>query len=724
MDRLFKVQMTKWLLIVGRPLFYTALLLLTLVTAIPAKSASASQYGANIGSGAGHAASAGSVNASQPGGNPAFRTETFTDDFEAFADGLMEATLSTQQIAGASVAVVRDGRVLLARGYGWADVENRIPADATTLFRIGSTTKLFTFISVMQLRDRGLLDLDTDVNRYLDFTIPATFDEPVTMRHLMTHTAGFEDRMFGLLGPLPDQTRGEWLRANLPRRVHQPGKYISYSNTGTTIAGYIVERLSGMKWEDYVEEHILRPLGMTNATGHQPVPDELSSLLSHGYTVKKGEFESRPFEFIEAEAPAGGMSASADAMARFMLALLNDGEFEGYRILEASTVREMHQTAKRIHPRINGMGLGFYEQNSHGLDIVGHGGSTVLFFTDMALIPEKNTGIFISFNSEGGAIPSFGLTRQLIIERLEGDYAASDREVAAVSLSERESAAAPLSDRELSGIRLSDRKADPDSDIAAVPLPDWDRRASAYKGSYITMRRSHSRFEKLLGLAIFSIRVTPGENGKILLQGPLGDQKLYEVEPGYFRQKNGHLEAGFVAGSKAGDTPSRYTHLVLNNIPIMTLERPGVLLSAGLHLTLFLISMLIFISMPVIMITRWILQKNYLEVRALKGCERRSRWLAIGYLTFVLLFLIMLLSSLGDMESFLAGQGALGLRLALSMPLPLAIWAILLVGASFRAVKERWYSLRGRVHYLLFSTAAVLFLWQLVYWNLFGWWNI
>jgi len=176
-------------------------------------------------------------------------------ELEAFVDGIMDANLRDKHVAGATVAVVKDGALLFAKGYGYADVAKRKPVEAErSLFRIGSTSKLFTWTAVMQLVEQGKLDLDTDVNKYLDFKIPATFPQPITLRHIMTHTPGFEEDSRDLISddsatliPL-----GTWLAKHIPGRVRPPGTYASYSNYATALAGYVVQRVSGMPWDDYI----------------------------------------------------------------------------------------------------------------------------------------------------------------------------------------------------------------------------------------------------------------------------------------------------------------------------------------------------------------------------------------------------------------------------------------------------------------------------------------
>jgi CubicO group peptidase (beta-lactamase class C family) len=322
-------------------------------------------------------------------------------DFETFLDALIPSQLRTRNIAGAVVSVVKDGQVLFQKGYGYADFEAKKPVlPDQTLFRPGSISKLFTATAVMQLVEQGKLDLDRDVSGYLDFAIPKTYPEPITLRQLLTHTAGFEDILKNLF--VAHESDLKRLRAYLvnqmPARIFPPGKVPSYSNYGFTLAGYIVERVSGEKFERYIDNHILRPLRMTNSTFDQPLPPELAAQMSKGYlnAVKK----PRDFEFVQA-APAGSLSTTAADMTRFILAFLQDGSVDGVAILKPETVRQMETRQFELHPTINGLGLTFMEYCMNPVRVIAHGGDTVYFHSDMVLVPDAHVGYFISYNSLG-----------------------------------------------------------------------------------------------------------------------------------------------------------------------------------------------------------------------------------------------------------------------------------------------------------------------------------
>ena len=321
-------------------------------------------------------------------------------DIAAFLDGLVPLQIEQNDIAGVTISIVKDGQVIFAKGYGYADVKAKKPVSAEkTVFRIGSITKLFTWTSVMQLVEQGKLDLDADINTYLDFEIPKTFGKPVTMRNLMTHRGGFQDTIKNLGAQNAGKADlGKYVRENVPTQIFEPGTTPSYSNYGTALAGYVVERISGMPFEAYVEANIYKPLGMAQSSLRQPLPKELEGDISTGYRLGSGE--PVPFEIVNGH-PAGSQSSSATDMAKFMLAFLNGGAVGDARILKADTVAQMHNTVVALDERQNGMGLGFYEAGKGPLRIVGHGGDTIAFHSDMHLMPSQNFGFFVSYNSTG-----------------------------------------------------------------------------------------------------------------------------------------------------------------------------------------------------------------------------------------------------------------------------------------------------------------------------------
>ena len=270
-----------------------------------------------------------------------------------------------------------------------------------TLFRPGSISKLFTWTAIMQLYEQGKLDLDRDINEYLDFKIPDAFGKPITLKNVMTHTPGFEEQIKDLFDTKPiTPNLGQYLKTHTPARIYPPGTVPAYSNYATAIAGYIVERVSGRPFDQYIAENILRPLKMTHSTFSQPLPQELAPFMSSGYRLGSGD--AGPFEIVN-PFPAGSLSSTAADMAQFMMAHLQDGQLGDAKILKPETARLMHSRLFGLDDGANAMCYGFYEETRNGHRIIGHGGDTVFFHSDLHLVLDQNVGFFVSYNSAGNS---------------------------------------------------------------------------------------------------------------------------------------------------------------------------------------------------------------------------------------------------------------------------------------------------------------------------------
>ena len=335
-----------------------------------------------------------------------------TTDLNAWLDGYMPIATGRANIPGAVVVVVKDGQILTSRGYGYADVAKRKPVDPhTTLFRPGSISKLFTWTAVMQLVEQGKLDLDQDINKYIDFKIPPRNGKPITLRNIMTHTSGFEEQVMDLIAInqkkyVPyDQIIKRWI----PERVYDPGTTPAYSNYATAIAGYIVSRVSGEPFDVYIDKHVFGPAGMKLATFQQPLPANLKPYMAQGY--QPGQDKPYGYEYVGVS-PAGSVAASGDDMGRFMIAHLNNGG----PLLKPETARLMHSTANDPIPGLQKMSLGFYQTNINGHDVISHGGDTVAFHSDLHLFINDGVGLYVSFNSPGKEGAAHALRTALLEE--------------------------------------------------------------------------------------------------------------------------------------------------------------------------------------------------------------------------------------------------------------------------------------------------------------------
>jgi len=608
---------------------------------------------------------------------PASQGPSDARELEAFIDGIMAVSLEANHIAGATISVVKDGQLFFAKGYGYANLKSKAPVlPDRTMFRPGSVSKLFTWTAVMQLYEQGKLDLNADVNTYLkEFQVPATFPQPITLNHLLSHTPGFEERGTGMaareakdLMPL-----GKWLAAYMPARVRPPGELTSYSNYGTSLAGYIVEVVSGVPFEQVIEENIFKPLGMEGSTFRQPLPETLAPNMSTGYTYKNGAFKEEKFELLNGMAPAGSLSACATDMARFMIAHLQNGAYGEARILKEETARFMHSRLFGHDPRINGNAHGFWEFAYNDLHLIEHGGDTIWFHSQLALIPEKNLGWFVSYNTTPG-----GSREQLFHAFLNRFYPA----------------ASPLAELK--------------------PSEEARKRLKKVSGVYGISRMSTTKYEKITAL-LMQIKVVPTKEGTLLVKIP-GDARQYaELEPLVFREVDGQGKLVFKE-----DDRGRVTLAFAGDIPHMALLKLKWPEQPMFHYFLIGFSVLFFliaaVGWPVAALSRRICGRTIVGNPAPRG----ARFLAGLMGGCFLLFLILTAAAFSDLNEAMFGVPSL-FKIALALPLIGAVMAVGVLGYTFMAwVKKYWYGCR-RLTYTLIFVAAVVFLWVLYFYNLLGW---
>ena len=437
---------------------------------------------------------------------PSGEHQLTAEDVNAWLDGKLLDALKNEDIPGAVVSVVKDGQVVTTRGYGWADTGasggQPVAVDPQkSLFRLASISKIPTSIAAMQLVEQGKVDLDADISAYLDFEIERRFDEPLTLRNLLTHSAGFEES----IRMAQDETDLEaYVKTNPPVQVFEPGSTPGYSNYGMALAGYIVQRVSGQPFETYVREHVLEPAGMTTSTYEQPLPEGLTGSLGPGYTSTGEEV---PFALM-GDFPADSLTVSAPDFAAFMNAQLSRSP----KLLREETWEQMWSPGlgeDKLGNRAKAgeMGLGYFELSRHGRRIVEHSGDIQGWHSKFELYPEENTGIFISYNGQGNDSSS----------------------------SLREDLAQGFADRYFPG-----------DAVKASGSKESSDRARQVAGSYVVSRSFWATFPTAWVPALGSATIEHAGDGKLIFNGELVPNKspYVEVEPWVWRQVDG---AGAIA---------------------------------------------------------------------------------------------------------------------------------------------------------------------------------
>jgi CubicO group peptidase (beta-lactamase class C family) len=593
-------------------------------------------------------------------------------DLEGFLDGFLGAQLAAYQVPGAVVAVARGGRPVLVRGFGVADLASGRPVSGErTLFRAGSVSKVLTWLAVLQLAEQGGLDLRADVNRYLGAEgVPATFAEPVTLAHLMTHTAGFEDRFFGLFAAGPERLLplAEYLTRYRPARVRPPGALTAYSNYGAALAGRVIERVSGEPFDDYVRRHLLEPLGLTRSSLRQPLEPGLAADLAagHDHTLRP-----RGFEWVQ-PVPAGGLSTTGADMAALMAALLDPARLARAGVLSEAGARRVLERQFSNEPRVAGWTYGFEEFFTNGQRVLWHLGDTLAFSCALVLIPDHDLGLFVAYNRLAQSQPRADLLRAFMDRYFPAPPAA-----------------------------------------LPAPVPGYRARAPRFAGSYRPTRSNLTTVEKVLKL-FKPVTVEARPDGLLRIRGlwVLKDALWVEVAPGLFQSLAGPERVVFQE-----DAAGRVERMLEGNAPQAAYLRLPWHASHRLHAWLVAASAAGFLGTLALAAMQAACERSQ-GVRAprpLRGLRR-----SVAALSAV--FLLYLAGGLATLASLRALAPTIE---ALAWALVALAWlgtllALTAVGRMVRAWRRADPGPARALPYLPGVLAGIGFVGFLAYWNLLG----
>ncbi len=594
-----------------------------------------------------------------------------TETLEAFIDGVIESSMEEHHVAGVVVSITTPDTVLLSKGYGYADIEQGIQVTPDkTLFRIGSVTKLFVWLPLMQLLEQGKLYVDADVNDYLtSVQIPDAFDRPVTLADIMTHTAGFEDHAIGLFGKDASSMRpyADILNDEMPMRVRPPGQYASYSNHGVGVAGLMIEEISGQSWVDYIQEHVLMPLGMHLTSPLQPLPDDLNKLMSKGYAFEAGKYVAKDFEYVPL-APAGAISATATDMTRFLQMFLNHGELNGARVMAKATSQEMQSILFRPAPGLNGLLHGMYENSSNGQLVIGHGGDTLWFHTDFMLMPEAGIGFYISTNSANGPRVRAAFRTALLN-------------------------------------RYFHRHEDHTVDFEKTDL-------AKLAGDYGSLRHSSDDLTKLVKL-MTPVSIIPTPDGELMLTGAVvGEYPLYfeEVSPLIFKRRGYEDIISFEL-----DETGVATHLFFNQFPVVAAERMSGFNSVGLNFLIPGVTVLVFGWVLI----AWVVQRRT-RVYCLSPEVNRFRNAAWPLAALIFLYFFGLATVIDDQDAIIFGLSAM-VKIVMSISFLIAALTLYTVFLTPAILRSNEIGMASKIGYFTISLVASGFCWFIYHWRLFSW---
>lgn len=589
-------------------------------------------------------------------------------ELEAYLDPIMRQEMQQRHTPGAVVVVVLNGEIVLQKGYGFADRDQRTPVKANrTQFRMGSISKLFTTTAILQLAEEGKLNLHDDVNKYLKtFQIKNPFPEPVRVFHLLTHTAGFDERNLGsaTLKASEAQSLAQYLPGNMPPCVRPPGSLISYSNHGFTLAGYLVELVSGMPFDQYVEEHILKPLGMHSSTIN--VKESRSPELATGYLFENKDYEAVPFDYVN-DGPADGLVSTAPDMARFMLANLQQGRYGNTQILRPETLAEMQAQHFTHHPDMPGWCYGYYEEYRNNLRGLVHDGTVYGFTSRVYLVPEKQFGFFVASNRDttSGALLAPALTNTLL------DFYFPERK---------------------KHIHPEDA------------TPEFTRRAHLCEGYYRLTCYANTTLEKIEVLMGFApeIKVVLNPDNTLMI----ADKDYVEIEPFYFEHTNGNSFASFRQNADG----------VVTNVFLEqdAFERLQWYETNRFQLTFAGSCLAVFIFTCFLCLIRALRRKRKPEIGRL--------YLLSGITSAAhLIFVPVLIQTIARRHLFeLSYAVPFLLKAALLLPILALILAPFLWISLVKSWKQHAGALFERMYFCIMAIAATGFLWILNYWNLIG----
>lgn len=606
-----------------------------------------------------------------------------TKALEAFVDSLVPTLMKNHNSPSGTVAIVRGGRLVLAKGFGYQDIDRRIPVDPyTTLFRPGSVSKLFTWVAVMQLVEQGKLNLDEDVNTYLqEFKIRQTFEQPITLRHIMTHTAGFEDGNLGYF-ILQDEARiiplGEAMKRYQPKRVNPPGVQTAYSNYATALAGHIVATVSGVPFNEYIAKNIFDVLGMHSSTFVEPLPPQFAEHMAMGYVAAQGKYQPGFFELLARFGPAGSLSSTSTDMMKFALAIMRGGELDGRRILQAATTEQMLTRAFSHDDRLMGMALGFYERELNGHRLVGHAGAMLFFHSDFVIDLPHDLAIFTSFGATGGAV----VNATFIPAFYDHFYPVAPQP-------------------------------------APVATADFATRAKRFEGTYLPWRSSFSKFEKARRLTGSGLRVIAIPDQGLIITNDSGSKRYVEVERNLFRELEPNFTLGVLSNSRQvafqESADGEITGLVFDGRPFASSYKAAWYQTGRFSTTLVKVTMLVF---ALVLIRAFFQRASYRNANPADKRARRVALFSAGVNILVLTLGSLIMARIGA-NPF--AQVPLTFRVFVWLPLVILLAAGLMLLQTTRVWQHGLLAgLSERVRYSVIAACSVAMCWFYAYWNLIG----
>lgn len=595
---------------------------------------------------------------------------------QEFMDKFFISNMQKYEIPGAAVVVVKDGKEVFKKGYGYSNVDKKIEVNPDeTLFPAASVSKLFTATAIMQLYEQGKLDINQNVENYIEpYKINNGYKEVVTCANLLTHSSGVDEA-----SEINGNTRNQkniksqeyYFDNHKPKVVREPNTVSRYSNQGYNILGYVIEKVSGISYEEYIKKNILEPLKMNNT---------LVRVKNHstatGYEYDNGSFNEVPLAY-QYTSGSSGINATLRDMESFMLMHLNNGEFEGTRILKEETAKEMKEKQFANNEDLPGMGYGFIRSNRNGQKIVKHEGGLPGFTTTMFLMPKEELGIYVATNSLN-PLP-FNIEEEFLNQ-------------------------------------FYPQESTKYSEIEAKSIKDY----SKYEGTYRSYDGfSKSNIMKIGFLLDMDLRITDNKDGTLTLKEYTSAKEenitnLIEIKDGVFARKDGKGDFAFKLDS------SEEVAYAFNDVSHNSFEKIKFYDGRLFNITLVMLVILTFIINLVINIIRG---TKRLFKRSLKEKSKEIKR------NISLNFIISVLNITGFIGALLLANSMINsndssFRYLLYMLLSFLILSTFLSGVGLINLIRLWlkktYSKRDKIYFTVVTIANLIFIWLIYYFNFLG----
>ena len=605
-------------------------------------------------------------------------------NIEPFLDSLITSLMLKEHIVGCGISIIKDSGIIFSKGYGYSDLENKKPFDPQkTLFRTASVSKVFIATVLMQLKEKGLIDLNKDINTYLKkFKIENKFGKPITAANLLTHTPGFDDFYIGKSARTEKEAMplGEFLKNHIPDQIVPPGEVLMYSNMGMALAAFLVEEITGKDFERYVIDNLFLPLGMNKSSFR--IKEEFKDDIYKGYVYLKGKQVEFPFDFIN-DYPAGQMLTTINEFSNFMIMQLNKGKFSDRQIVDSSLINEMQSIQFTHNPKLkSAMGYGFFIDEVFNTKLLSHNGGYPGILTRMLIFPDLKVAMFIAINGYNSNLNVL-VTDAVMNKFFPYQFSGSNTRY-------------PLAD-----------------------LPDYDKNVDKFIGNYRFTRYSRNEIAKigvLMGMISGELPIWKNDAGMLMMYDLNGKaRRLIQVKPLLFQSIDDDYYIVF-----RSDERGNITHLFTDGVT--SLEKTPLIYRIDFQQKAFIIITTIFALIVLTGLIRTIFNKIKKSGNQKSTLFKFMERISSVYLIYLLVFGLIMYVFINPLDQMIGFPYGIPWYFYLLQMIPivfilLTTWFIF---KYFSEIKRKHIQKISTPFYSLFLITCLTTIWLLNYWNLIG----